>query len=66
MLPGAVKVHVDLKGTYSVSLGGLNGAIVDKRLGSGPGEFTLKASGEGLRILEVRQGGHAYVRPVSF
>jgi hypothetical protein len=66
MLPGAVKLRVDLKGAYSISLRKLNGAIAETRHGFDPGEYTLKASGEGLHILEVRQGGRAYIRPVSF
>jgi hypothetical protein len=44
----------------------LNGALVEKRRGSDAGEFILKAQGEGLHIVEVRQRGRAYVRPVSF
>ncbi len=66
MLPGAVKLQVDLKGAYTVSLSRLNGAVVEKRQGFDAGEFTLKgAAGEGLHVLEVRQGGRAWARPVS-
>jgi hypothetical protein len=65
MLPGAVKLQVDLKGAYTVSLSRLNGAVVEKRQGFDAGEFTLKGSGEGLHVLEVRQGGRAWARPVS-
>lgn len=66
MLPGAVKLRVDLKGEYTVALSGLNGSLLEEKHGFDPGEFTLKAQGHGLHIVEVRQGGRAYVRPVSF
>jgi hypothetical protein len=66
LLPGAVKLRVDLQGAYTLSLSKLNGALVEKRRGSDAGEFILKAQGEGLHIVEVRQRGRAYVRPVSF
>jgi hypothetical protein len=66
MLPGAVKVRVDLKGSYTVSLRRLNGAVVETLQGSDAGEFTLKSAGEGLHVLEVRQSGRAWARPVSF
>ena len=65
-LPGAVKLKVDLKGAYTLSLSKLNGSLVEKRQGFEAGEFTFKAPGEGLYLVEVRQGGRAYVRPVSF
>lgn len=66
MLPGAVRLRVDLKGAYTLSLSRLNGAVIEKREGYDAGEFTLKSRGEGLHIVEVRQGGRSYVRPVSF
>jgi hypothetical protein len=66
LLPNGVRLNVDLKGAYSVSISKLNGALVMKQQGFDAGEFTLKASGGGLHIVEVRQGGRTYVRPVSF
>ncbi|MEO7425953.1 MAG: hypothetical protein ABI036_12255 [Fibrobacteria bacterium] len=66
MLPGGVKLRVDLKGAYTLSLSKLNGATLEKQQGFDAGEFSFKAPGQGLYIVEVRQGGRAYTRPVSF
>jgi hypothetical protein len=66
VLPGEVKLNVDLKGSYTMSLSTLNGTQVEKREGFNAGEFTLKAPGRGLHILQVVQGERAYVRQVAF
>jgi hypothetical protein len=65
-LPGAVRLRIDLEGAYTMALSGLNGSRMEERQGFGAGEFTLKAPGRGLHILQVRQGGRAYVRSVTF
>lgn len=66
MLPGAVKLSVNLKGAYTLSLSELNGARMEEKQGADAGEFTFKAPGRGLYILQVRQGEKSFVRPVTF
>jgi hypothetical protein len=66
LLPNGVRLNVDLKGAYTVSLSQLNGARMERKQGFDAAEFSFKAPGRGLHIVEVRQGGRAYVRPVSF
>ena len=66
MLPGAVRLKVELQGAYTVSLSKLNGAVVETKQGFNAGEFVFKAPGQGLHIVEVRQGGRSYARPVTF
>lgn len=65
-LRDGVRLRVDLKGAYTMALSSLNGARVEERQGFDAGEFTLKAPGHGLHVLQVRQGGRAYVRSLAF
>ncbi len=67
-MPGLLRVKVDLKGVYSVTVHGLNGSLVEQRTGSGPSEFTfISRSGEqAMRVLQVKQSGHSYIRTVIF
>jgi len=66
VIPGAVKLNVDLRGNYTVALSKLDGTLLEERQGFDAGVITLKAPGRGLHILQVRQGSHAYVRQVAF
>lgn len=65
LIPGGVKLRVDLKGAYTVALSSFSGARLLEKAGTGPGEIRLAAPGRGLYILQVRQGKRAYVRPVT-
>jgi hypothetical protein len=44
----------------------LNGTVIEEKAGLDAGEFSLKAPGRGLHILQVVQGERAYVRHVAF
>jgi hypothetical protein len=65
VLGPALEVEVDLKGGYSVSLRSMDGSLQESRPGRGPARFQFHG-GRGLRVLQVSQAGHAYVRPVIF
>jgi hypothetical protein len=68
VLPGMLRVKVDLPGGYSVSVHALNGSMVEERKGSGPAEFIFPSQPgtQAMKVLQVKQDGHSYIRPVFY
>jgi hypothetical protein len=68
LLPGMLRVKVDLSGEYTVAIHALNGGLVEERKGSGPAEFSFssQAGKQAMHVLQVKQNGQAYVRPLFY
>ncbi len=63
---GSLIVNVTLPGDYSVSLRTLNGSRVEEATRLNQAEYTFAGAHQGMFILQVAQGTHAYCRPVFF
>ncbi|MDB5104399.1 MAG: hypothetical protein JWP91_2088 [Fibrobacteres bacterium] len=66
--PGALIVDVDLAGDFTLALRTMDGSLVEERSGSGPGKYPLSRGNrsQGVYLLELRQGGDSFARPVLF
>jgi hypothetical protein len=64
---GLVSVGIEGPGAWTMSLRGLDGSLVDQRLGLGAQTISLSRQkrGQGVYLLEVKQGGASLARTLA-
>ncbi len=65
---GRVSVAVKGAGGVTVTLRAMDGSVVQERSGTGPGSFSLSREkrGQGVYLVEIRQGADRLSRPIAF